>query len=279
MERQVRRTRAAAVVVAALALTVACTGGGKETVGKVEGRAAPAGGDLSLKGVCPATIVAQTNWYPQVEHAVFYQLLGDGYTVDKARKRVTGPLVAGGVDTGVKLEIRVGGPALGYQSVPAVMYTDPSITVGLAATDDTVQYSKSQPLLAVMAPLDVDPIVIMWDPKNRPSINTIADIGQTPDMKVLYYEGESTFVDYLISSGILRAGQKAATTGRRPGSSPRTAPSPCRGSPPTSPTSTSTRPAGSTGRCAGSSSATPATPATATPSSSAPATRPGSHPA
>ena len=47
----------------------------------------------------------------------------------------------------------------------------------------------------------------MWDPKNRPNINTIADIGQTPDMKVLYYEGESTFVDYLISSGILRAGQ------------------------------------------------------------------------
>lgn len=190
-----------------LAVTVACTSGGKETVGTADARAAQAGSDLSLKDVCPATVVAQTNWYPQVEHAVFYQLLGDGYTVDRARKRVTGPLVAGGVDTGVKLEIRVGGPALGYQSVAAVMYTDPSITMGLAATDDTVQHSKRQPLTAVMAQLDVDPIVIMWDPKNRPNINTIADIGQTPDMKVLYYEGESTFVDYLISSGILRTSQ------------------------------------------------------------------------
>ena len=64
----------------------------------------------SLKGVCPEMVVVQTSWFSQVENFVSYQLLGKGYTVDTARKCVTGPLVSQGLDTGVDIEIRAAPP-------------------------------------------------------------------------------------------------------------------------------------------------------------------------
>src|SRR6266542_4395036 len=70
----------------------------------------------ALAGVCPATVVVQTNWFPQSEHGAAYRLVGPGYRIDAAHKRVTGPLVAGGHDTGVRIEVRAGGPAVGFQS-------------------------------------------------------------------------------------------------------------------------------------------------------------------
>ena len=77
---------------------------------------AASGEALNLKGICPDTVVIQTDWFPESEYGFLYQLLGPGYTIDKAKKRVSGPLVASGQDTGVKVEIRTGGPAIGFQT-------------------------------------------------------------------------------------------------------------------------------------------------------------------
>ena len=62
-------------------------------------RAAPAttaatGDAVDLKGVCPDTLVIQTDWQPESEHGFLYNLVGSGYKVDTSLKRVTGPLVA-----------------------------------------------------------------------------------------------------------------------------------------------------------------------------------------
>lgn len=135
-----------------------------------------------------------------------YQLLGKGYTVDAAKKTVTGPLVSGGVNTGVKLQVRAGGPAIGFQQVSAQMYADRSITLGMVPLDEAIQNSKEQPVTGVMTPYDVDPLVIMWSPDKHPDWNNIADIGQT-DKPVLFFEGERTYMDYLLGSGILRQSQ------------------------------------------------------------------------
>ena len=162
--------------------------------------------DASLRGLCPATVVVQTSWFSQIEHFAAYQLLGKGYTVDAARKRVTGPLVAHGVDTGVRIEIRAGGPAIGFQQVSAQMYTDRSITLGMIPLDEAIQNSKDQPVTGVMTPYDVDPLVIMWDPAVHPTFDSIADIGQTPT-KVLFFNGERTYMDYLLGTGQLRQSQ------------------------------------------------------------------------
>lgn len=167
--------------------------------------AAGTGDPLDLKGVCPDPIVVQKDWQPESEHGFLYNLVGSGYKVDTNKKLVTGPLVVQGRDTGVDIQIRTGGPAVGFQPVPAVMYTDQSIHLGYVATDEAVQFAAKQPTIAVMAQMDISPLAIIWDPQTHPEFNTIVDIGQT-DTKVLYTDGLS-YMEFLVGSGILRRSQ------------------------------------------------------------------------
>ena len=199
-----RRTRRAIPALAlALALAAGCSGGGGGS--GPDRTAAPAGGAQRLKGTCPDPVVVQTAWLPQAEHGALYHLVGPGYQIDAERKRVVGPLVAEGKDTGVKIEVRAGGPAIGFQNAASLMYQDEAITIGQVATDDAIGLSASQPTVAVVAPFDVAPYMIMWDPATYPEFNTIADIGQT-DTKVLYFQG-ATYMEYLVGSGVLRRSQ------------------------------------------------------------------------
>jgi hypothetical protein len=89
------------------------------------------------------------------------------------------------------------------------MSADPSITLGMLNSDELVQQSAAHPLLGVVAPLELDPQVIVWDPAAHPDWNTIQDIGQT-DTRVLYYQG-TPFMDYLLGAGILRPSQVDAS--------------------------------------------------------------------
>ena len=101
--------------------------------------------------------------------------------------------------------MRSGGPATDFKLVSEQMYTDKSITLGQVNTDEAVRFASNQPTLAVAAPMEISPFMIMWDPKTYPEFNIIADIGQT-NAKVLYFKGD-TYMEYLIGSGILRKGQ------------------------------------------------------------------------
>jgi hypothetical protein len=204
--RHVRRHRAPIRLTAGLVVAVLLAGCGAGARGpEVPAPGIDGGGPRSLAGVCPATIVIQSNWYPTADVAAAYALLGAGYQVDARRKRVSGPLVAGGVDTGVQLEIRSGGPAIGFQQVPAQLYLDRSITLGFVITDEAIQYSATQPTTAVVATLDGDPQVLLWDPAVHPQWNTITDIGST-DTPVLAYNG-AAYLEYLVGAGILRRRQ------------------------------------------------------------------------
>ena len=171
---------------------------------------AAAGGDrLNLRGVCPETVVVQTDWFPETEYGVYYHMLGPNPKVDVQRKRVSGPLVAEGQETGVQLEVRSGGPATDFKLVSDQMYTDKTITLGQVNTDEAIRFASKQPTLAVAAPMEISPFMIMWDPETYPQFNIIADIGQT-NAKVLYFKGD-TYMEYLIGSGILRGGQVDGT--------------------------------------------------------------------
>ena len=86
------------------------------------------------------------------------------------------------------------------------MYADRAITLGMIPLDEAIQNSAEQPVTGVMTPYDVDPLVIMWDPATYPAFNTISDIGQT-DTKVLFFNGERTYMDYLLGTGQLRQTQ------------------------------------------------------------------------
>jgi hypothetical protein len=203
----VRRLRLGMVVLATAAIVAAgCSnGGGDETTGGSNTPQAAAGDRLNLKDVCPATIVVQTDWFPESEYGVYYHLVGANPKVDTNKKLVNGPLVAEGTDTGVRIEVRSGGPATGFELVSAQMYKDKSITLGQVNTDEAVRFSGKQPTTAVVAPMEISPFMIMWDPQEYPEFNIIADIGQS-DAKVLYFEGD-TYMEYLIGSGILRRSQ------------------------------------------------------------------------
>jgi hypothetical protein len=202
--RRIRTTIGLAAVSMTVLSLAAC--GGDEAPAAAAAPSAEAGGtDLAAAG-CPATVVIQTDWNPEAEHGGIYQLLGPDPTIDAGSKSVRGNLVdTDGNSTGVQVEIRSGGPAIGFQAVTAQMYTDDAITLGYVDTDEAIQLSAEQPTVGVLAQLDKSPQMIMWDPATHPDVKTIADLGKT-DTIVRYFEG-SAYMDYLVGAGVLKESQ------------------------------------------------------------------------
>jgi hypothetical protein len=194
-ENPVQRRKPAALAMVAMVLA-AC---GQAT----PPAAAPSSGPLA--GVCPNPVVVQTDWFAESEYGTYYQMLGDNPAFDTGKKRVTGPLVDAGAPTGVDLEIRYGGPAIGSQQVSAQMYTDPTITLGQVSTDEAVQNSDKLPTVAVVAPLEASPFMIMWDKAKHPDVTSVADLGRK-GVQVLYFQSD-TYMQYLLGAGLLQAGQ------------------------------------------------------------------------
>jgi hypothetical protein len=195
----------AGLLVPALAATLAACGGSGESTTAASTSLAPASDAVKLAGICPSTVVVQQDWEPEAEHAAAYQLVGSGYTIDGAKKRVSGPLVIDGMDTGVKIEIRAGGPAIGFQSVASQMYVDKSITLGAVTTDGAISASTAQPVTAVVSPLEKSPQMLMWDPGTHPTWTGIADIGKS-NVKVVVSSG-TVYSTLLTQKGLVQAGQ------------------------------------------------------------------------
>ena len=167
--------------------------------------AAPGAAGSDLSGVCPATVVFQTGWFPDSTQSAVYNLLGDDYVIDDTRKATAGTLVDGGRSTGIRAEIRSGGPAIGFAPVAQQMYVDKSILFGDVSTDDAIVAAREHPVVAVVAPLDISPAAIMWDPSSHPEWKTIADIGKS-HTTVLYHKGSAT-AGYLVGAGLLNKAQ------------------------------------------------------------------------
>ncbi|SJM59065.1 hypothetical protein; putative signal peptide [Actinomycetales bacterium JB111] len=178
-----RRARAAGVVVGLGLVLAACGSGADDEAGPSgppeDTTAAEAGSALDLAEVCPATVVVQEDWQPEAEHGGVYHLVGSDYTIDAENKSVTASLVAGGVDTGVDIEVRPGGPNVGFQSVAALMYVDPEITLGAVNTDSAIINHSDQPTVAIVSQMTVSPQILMWDPETYPEAETIEDIVAT----------------------------------------------------------------------------------------------------
>ena len=202
-------------VALAATLTLAACGGG-DSSSDTTSPAAAEGVDLAAAG-CPETVILQTDWNPEAEHGNLYQLIGDGYTVDTAKLRVSGDLVSEGKTTGVKVEIRAGGPAIGYSQVTAELYKDPSIMLGFTSTDEAVSHSGDEfPTKAVVAPFNINPQIIMWDPETYPDVKKIADL-KAKGTKVRYFNG-AAYMDYFTSTGILDKAQTDGTYDGAPAS-------------------------------------------------------------
>jgi hypothetical protein len=183
-------------VLGAMALS-ACGSDAKSSAGGGD-----ATGALKTAG-CPATVVVQTDWFPESEHGATYQLMGPGYVADKDKGSVVGPLVFQGKDTGVKLDIRAGGPFLGNQGVVSQMYQDPNILLGFVGTDEAVANSVDFPTVAVVAPQNISPQNILWDKDKHPDAKTIKDIAADPKITKITIFGSAAYMDYLVAQGIV----------------------------------------------------------------------------
>ncbi|WP_405923098.1 hypothetical protein [Streptomyces sp. NBC_00035] len=190
---------------ASLLLAATGCGAGATTAAGSSADLKPAPAAQRLDKVCPATVVVQADWEPEAEHGPVYNLVGPGYTVDTDKKRVTGPLVIDGKDTGVKIEVRAGGSAVGYQTPASQMYIDQSITLGMVTTDSAIQSAGKQPVTAVAALMKKSPQVLMWDPETHPDWKTVADIGKS-GAKVVYRDGE-VFAPMLVAKGLIKKSQ------------------------------------------------------------------------
>ena len=191
-------TEAAAETTAAAAETTAA---GSDTTAA---GGSDAGG--AIADVCPEKISLQTDWNPEAEHGFVYQLIGDGYTIDKDAVSVSGPLVTSdGTETGVTFEVRSGGPAIGFQTVTSQLYQDEDILLGYVYTDEAIQNSAEFPTVAIQSGFEKNPQMIMWDPATYPDVETIEDIGEAGIL--VRYFGGAAYMDFFTQTGILSPDQ------------------------------------------------------------------------
>jgi len=156
---------------------------------------------IDLSGVCPSPIVIQTDWFPEAEHGSLYEMVGDGYTVDAELMTVTGPLVAsGGVDTGIDIEVRTGGPAIGFNTPRVNAYTDDSIHIVYSSFDAQAAAWADLPMVTVLSPLEINPQIIMWDADAWPDVETIEDVGEA-GMTINVFGGGG-FAPYFVAAGV-----------------------------------------------------------------------------
>ena len=118
---------------------------------------------------------------------------------------MSGTLHDGATDTGIGLEVRTGGPAIGFSPVASYMYTDSDITLGYANTEAQVTFFESAPLLSVVAPLEKNPQMVMWDPATYPDVNSLKDLGDAGITISVF--GGGVFAEVFIAQGIWSADQ------------------------------------------------------------------------
>jgi hypothetical protein len=159
---------------------------------------------VDLSTVCPDPIVIQTDWFPESEYGAVYNLLGDDYEVDVDNKIVSGSLISEGQPTGVDVEIRAGGAA-GSGDVETLTYTDGSIALAFGTTDGQILAWENTPLMSVVAPLEISPLMIMWDPATYPEVTSIADLGEQ-GITINAFGGQ-TFTPVLAAMGVISEDQ------------------------------------------------------------------------
>ena len=154
----------------------------------------------SLADVCNPTVAIQTDWYPQAEHGGIYELLGSDYVVDASAGTTTGALVVDGVDSGVDLQIRAGGPFI-ESPVVTEMFLDDTIMFGYVGTDVAISRYAEAPTLAVFNALTINPQIVLWNADKHPQVSTISGIAE--DVAAVSVFGDRPYMRYLVAQGVV----------------------------------------------------------------------------
>jgi hypothetical protein len=198
-------------VVASLGLIAAACGSDDDSADE----AAETTDGEAVDGPCPANLVIQTDWWPELEHGGTYQLIGPDGTADASNFVYSGPIAdaykVGGVET---VEIRAGGDAVSFTPVDTLLATDDDIMFGYVNMSDVIQKSGGpSPVVAVSKTLERDPQMIMWDPEQN-AVETPEDIAAA-GAQVLHFDPVA-YIDYMIGVGYMTADQSNPSYGGAP---------------------------------------------------------------
>lgn len=194
----IRTTATALLVVGSLAIAA------NSDIGKAAGTAPDGSADepnVDLASVCPNPLVVQTGWFPQADRGFFYGFVEAGGEIDAAAGVYRAPSKA---DPELEVEIRAGGPLVGFQQGNALLYTDPDILIADQNLDAMLAASGTYPTVAVMSPYDKFPQILMWNPEEI-SATTIEDLRDAQTTVVV--SENAVWADAFIGLGLLDASQ------------------------------------------------------------------------
>lgn len=230
------RRRTGIVFVTALAVT-ACSGGGDTAAPTSEPATVPTTEpgpftttaataapttvrvfeDGPLADVCGDTIVLQAADFPDVGAGPLYALLGASPTVDVERQTASAPVSrADGSVEATTLEIRSGGPAVGFRSPVTLMAEDDTIHLALTSTAMAVRDRELLATTAVAATTDRSADALIVDPATHPDIDDVATLG-TSGVEVRHVT-DAPVISYLESIGALAGPQLVAGSDGLPAS-------------------------------------------------------------
>lgn len=203
-----RPKRAIAAAAAALALAggVAACSSSKNSSATPPPTGAAGNSGSTLASICPNPVKILTDWTPEAEQGAYFELAASGGTIDTSSKTYTAPLIdpSTGKQTGVNVEIVVGGPALGFQQTPVLLHTHSDILMGADDLDTAIADASSAPVVGIVAPFTNSLHILLWNPAKY-HFSGFSDIKKS-GVSVLYFKG-TEFIEYMAAAGILSQSQ------------------------------------------------------------------------
>ncbi|MFK7919495.1 MAG: hypothetical protein AB8G14_15575 [Ilumatobacter sp.] len=163
--------------------------------------------DGPLGEECPSRIVVQIDGQASVVHGPLLHLLGDEVTVDLDQQSLAAPLVrADGTPESVTLEVRFGGPAVGFRAPVELLGADDAITMVETGIVDVAAAALSDTAVtAVLSLTDTSHHMIMWDPQTYPDVDGFEGL-RGADVSIRHVTGER-FIEFLVARGVLDSTQ------------------------------------------------------------------------
>ena len=156
---------------------------------------------LPLADVCPDRIVVQVSGLPTPRLGPLYTLLASGAEIAADGRSVSGPLRRPGqAAEDVTLEIRTGGPSIGFVPAIDVGADDPSVHLVTTSTADLSRRVESE-AAAVVALAELNDRMIMWSAAAHPDVTDLDALG-TSGIEIRHVTAEP-FVEFLVASGVL----------------------------------------------------------------------------
>lgn len=162
--------------------------------------------DGPLAGECPQQIAIQTASLPGPDVGPLYALLGDDREVDVETQTVTAPLVrTDGTFEDVELQLRSGGPAVGFRSPLSLLSSDQGLLLAQVSTAVATRDAADAPSLGVVSLTDRSRDSIIVDPATYPGVESMEAV-RDARIEVRHVTDEP-FIAFLTATGTLSSDQ------------------------------------------------------------------------